>query len=193
MLGICDSDLRSIGIAVPGRSGALLLQQPARFAYARLLDGTLVWATSRVRVGTGDLYLVDTESGTYVLVRSQSSSGAVDPSANSSSCGALTNENVSYAILPPALVGRWLALVRERGWNWPTKDNSLPDSDSSFVFVANAAGGTVIARGTCRSPTDCDLLVRGKAIDAPPGAHIILDDVLQYAPAPPPQDSGTHP
>jgi hypothetical protein len=179
--GTCGAELRSLGVATADGSAALLLQQAARFASREAQAGRLVGASDRIQVELGDLYVVTTVAGTYVLVRQRASAGSIDRRQPRRSCGEPTSENVRYTVLPPALAGLWLGLLRER-WVWPAVDRSRQAPGTSFVFFADGVRQQVLARATCRGPLHCVLQAGGTTIASDGSAYVSAEEIRSLAP-----------
>jgi hypothetical protein len=180
-VGLCGTELRSLAIGTPRQRAVLLLQQAARFAWARVQDGSLLGASSRQSIGAGDFVLVDTERGTTVLIRARSSTGQTEQQSTST-CEDFADENVPYTEVPPPLVELWLGLARVE-WVWPIEREQPAGAPRLFAFVTTA--GEIVSAATC-SPDRPQCELRGperspRTSTAHP--HIGVEDLLEIAPA----------
>ena len=158
--GFCGSELRSLAVTAPEYLPAILYQQAAEFADGRAADGVLLGASSRWPFRAGDLYVVNTTSGSYVLVRRRSSTGAVEAQGGSGSCDSYTTGNLPYTILPPGLVRLWLELV-ESEWVWP--QSAGRDGEArEFEFLHDYPDDEVVATASCPTEQWCTLSVGGE-------------------------------
>ncbi len=151
--GYCGSDLRSLGVVAPNYLPSLLFQQAARFALAKERAGELRGASSRWEVGEGDGYVVDTDTGSFVLAR-EDASGEAERSEGDLPCERFDEANVPYVVVPPGLIGLWLQ-VGEDGWVWPKRD---PADSDGFLLVGE--GGRTV-RAHCYSDTRCAAWIDG--------------------------------
>ncbi|MGN6253824.1 MAG: hypothetical protein ACTHO8_02430 [Solirubrobacterales bacterium] len=158
--GFCGTTLRSLGVAAPGYMPSLLFQQAARFALAKARAGELRGASSRWPVGEGDLYVIDTDIGSFVLVRPKSSGGSTEPSGDLP-CERFEEVNVEYDVIPPGLISLWLEVGAD-GWVWPAatgKDD--PESGAPALFEFRDQEGNVVADARCYSDTRCAAWIDG--------------------------------
>jgi hypothetical protein len=158
--GYCGDELRSFGVTAPDYLPAMLYQQAAEFADARAAEGVLLGASSRWPFRAGDLYVVNTTSGSYVLVRRRSSTGTVETGQGDLPCDSYTTGNLPYTVLPPGLVRLWLELA-ESGWVWPRSTGSA-DGARSFEFLLDYPDEEPVALATCPSEQWCTLDVNGE-------------------------------
>jgi hypothetical protein len=145
--GYCGDSLRSLGIAAPGYLPALLFQGAARFALRKAREGDLRGASARWQVGEGDLYVVDVDVGSFVLVRRNASGGATVPTGVLP-CERQREAGVRYQVIPPGLLGIWLELAHGR-WLWPTVVG-----DGRFAFLDDV--GNQVATAHCYGDTRCE-------------------------------------
>jgi hypothetical protein len=177
-LGKCGTETRSIGIYSNG-SAALLLQQAARFAARVARNGELLGASPRERVGNGDLYVVQTTSGTTVLVRSRQNAGPAGSTGGGLPCQRLATNNVRYMQVSPQLIPLWRSLMEELGWSWP--ELAAPTSSGTSSYVFRALDGKDVGHGRCES-TGCVVWTPdGKTENQQPDS-ITLDELLLFAP-----------
>jgi hypothetical protein len=182
-VGACDGNIQSLGVSSPDARSAILLQQAARFALRQAEGGVLLSSSSRTGVGKGDLYVVNTVHGSYVLVRSQV--GAAGHARDESErCSPSLGQNVPYTTVPPAMAHLWLYLANTVGWTWPTlTTGSGPGRIRRFSFRADAPSRTVVATGSCTSRNDCRIVVNGEAQHSTASALIGLEQILMLAPS----------
>lgn len=177
--GACGSSLRALGLVARGRTPSLLYQQAAQFALAQEHAGTLRGASPRIDVGDGDLYLIDTAIGTYLLIRARKASGIVAPNRVPRRCEDYTSDNYPYLRTPPGLVRLWLQMARKE-WVWPELDIGSDPSGHRFAFLGNSGGG-VVAHAYCSTDTHCVMEVNGTERETPVSLRISLEDVLDAA------------
>jgi hypothetical protein len=163
--GTVEGALRSIGVADENRA-ALIVGQPARVTASLLMSQGLVDVPTHLVVGGGDLYLVDTRQGTYVLARSTGDGPADD----------------GYVMLPPSVANLWAdAMARNRGWLWPVASPADRVASGSYLFAGNDSG--IVARATCGGPSGSCALSLGDAgpVGESGGRWIPAERVLLYA------------
>jgi hypothetical protein len=176
---MCDSSLRSLGIAAPGRSPILLYQQAARFALRMANQGKLLGASPRADVKSGDLYLIDTTEGTFALVRELKSTGSAGAVSGPRRCEDYTSDNYPYTLIPPGLVRIWLRLAG-REWVWPVLDSSTISETRSFAFIGQVSG-EIVAHATCASDIDCRASLNGRPFPTPLPLTVSLEAVQRIA------------
>lgn len=163
--GTLEGVMKSLGVADQNRA-ALIVGQPAVIAASLLKSRGLVDVPTHLVVGGGDLYLVDTRQGTYVLAQS-----AKDDSAG-------------YLTLPPALADLWVeAMSGGSGWLWPVRSPADHSADRSYLFAGYDS--RIAARATCRIFSGSCVLsgASGGPVRAR-GAHWIPPGLLlRYAPS----------
>jgi hypothetical protein len=169
----CGAELRSVGVTSPGYGylPAILYQQAARFAAARADEGVLLGTSSRWRHKGGDLYVVDTASGSFVLARRRTSAGQVGPQSGSLPCRSYSDGNVPYTVLPPGLVELWLEVAATE-WVWP-RSMGATDAGRNFEFVPAYPSQEVVATATCVSDVQCTLSFQGTERTTPESPHYI--------------------
>jgi hypothetical protein len=181
--GWCGTNLRSVTIARADGSAATLLQQPAQFAYRAALEGTLVWASDRKDIGTGNLDVIDTTIGSFVFVRQQSAGEPIKP-LGTLWCDQFTSMNVSYTRVPPGLVTLWLALIREaHDWVWAFEDAAHQGPGFSYLLQDDKTR-KFIAQAHCRSLTQCTLTYEGRTSRFGGNGVVTSDELLEWAPPP---------
>jgi hypothetical protein len=179
--GYCDGSLRSLLAVAPHRTGSILYQQAARFARSR--QDNLLAASSRIKVGGGDFYLLRFQAGTYVLVRPRLSSGSAGADGQPTSCDEYTSENYPYVVVPPGLVRIWMEIARD-GWVWPTLDSSEDQSGAKeFVFLQDSTN-EIVAHAICFTPESCSASLMGYPMNTSGGLNISIDEIRAYAPPP---------
>lgn len=163
----CGSELRATGVTAPGYLPAILYQQAARFADARAREGVLLGASSRWRYQGGDLYVVNTTNGSFVLARRLASAGGTEAESGNLPCQSYVGGNVPYAVVPPGLLVLWLELA-ETEWVWP-QSTGLVAGNRSFEFVLAYPAEDIVATARCASDQQCVLSVDGEERVTPPG------------------------
>lgn len=156
--------LLSLGVAASDGSAALLLGEGARFAFASATAGSLISASPRVRVGLADLQLINTQSGTYVLVRA-----TVRPNVS----------NSQFVIVPPGLVGAWLAAARETSWTWPVAV-SANGGERSYEF--ETAAGKIMGEARCENDASCVSRLFDVRLSTHRGEYATLSQIEAVAP-----------
>ncbi len=180
--GLCGRELRSVGIAKPGKEPVLLYGAAARFAWRSAKSGALAGAEA-AEPGGGDVDLVETLTGTTGFFRSHRSATAENKKAGT--CGEASGMAEPFSILPPQLMILWKDLLRERrAWSWPVKASRGRDSD--FVF-SGWPSGELVASGTCDSAGHCSLNVDGETWPGRGTSYVSLTEIQPYIP--PPEDA----
>lgn len=160
--GLCHGNLRGLAVVAPGRHPpGMLIQQGAAIGTRLADEGVLRGASSRWRVGEGDLYTLQTSRGSYVAVRAHRTGGAAPGDIPSSpGCGAFADRNVPYQLVVPGAIGIWL-MVAERGWAWPVehRDGSRRD----YVFILDSTGEEV-GEASCVDDLRCSGSYRGETL-----------------------------
>jgi hypothetical protein len=151
---------RSLGVA-DANHGAWLFGQAAYFVKELINDKRLHGVPVHLIVGRGDLYIVYTIEGTYVLMRRAG----------------------SYTAVPPALTNLWMgAMSRSGGWLWV---QSAAASAHSRGFKLLNPYSVVVGRAWC-DPSDraCEISTGGysKRIGGGTPSRVSAEDVLRYAP-----------
>ena len=176
VMGMCGSELRTLGVAAAGKEPVLLYQEAARIAYDLATRGELRGASARFSVGGGDGYLLHTVGGTRVLVRRATSHGKVTPPAGGPRCSRQTTRAVRYVELPIALAPLWVqAMELEGAWLWPSYDLTNTAAGKSYVFT-RADGRDVVARAVCDGG-ECAVTIRGRELRRRGGRFVELDEV----------------
>jgi len=162
-VGAAEGKLKSLGIADPNR-GTVLLGQAA-LATQRLTESgrDLLTVPVRLLVGGGDLYLLDTTGGTFVLAR---------------------RAGMAYAVLPPGLSRLWIDAMSEAGgWLWPMRSTASSGSQG-IVFVDQRAAA--VASASCAPAGGaCELSIDGREfLSRETGTWTSIEAVLRYAPSP---------
>jgi hypothetical protein len=172
--GYCGSELRSLAIVMPDGRAVMMLGQVAAFARTQLRAGKLIGALPRVGVEDGDMQVVLTVDGSYVLVRDRQSEGRLPPGTKSRPCAQSTDLDSHYTIVTPGAVRPWAAAVAS-GWRWP-RLTSATSTGGTFEF--HDGGGNVDGRAQCTSPMDCvsDASVVGSSANADAAAVELLKE-----------------
>jgi hypothetical protein len=173
--GVCEGELRSLGISFPG-DAVLLFGQAARVARERAVDGTLRFA-ERGFLGGGEVIVVGTVAGTWVLVRTT-------PALRRGRRRPLRCEEVDevarpFTVLRPALAALWVQLVRAHGWSWPLPDASR--GPGAVVFL-DPDTRQVVAHGDCTGDASCEVTDADGRRQLGGVASISIDSLAPYAP-----------
>lgn len=180
-MGRCDTELRTVGIGDRNRA-ILLTGQPASVV-APLVNGKkLTSVPTHLRLGSGDVYLVDTTSGTYVLARRTSTAPQQGAPARSAytdgGCAPWSGQD--YAVLLPALAHLWIASMSQNGWTWPVASAAEPDKRKSLRFVRRDA--SISAVGRCDNNGTCQLSSRSRGMTSRATTQLSADVLLRFAP-----------
>ena len=164
--GFCGGELRGLGVAGVGREPGVLFQQAARFGREQVEAKRLLGAYRRRDMGNGDLSVVDValadgSVGSYVLIRSRKSLGPSRDRADATACGAPSDTNAPYAVVPPGMLPLWRHLVERRGWAWPERD----DARGGALAFVDELSARPVARGRCATETRCSLSFAGEAYE----------------------------
>ncbi len=151
-VGTCDGHVQSLGLSEPGTPPAILLQRVAEFALDKATSGALLGASRRANVTTGDLQIVNTTTGPYVLVRADVAAGGTSGDAT---CGASSSANVAYTVVPPGLLRRWLTYVAQHGWVWPVFAGSRGDGTKLYAMHADSPDRKLLVTATCDTDWSC--------------------------------------
>jgi hypothetical protein len=117
-----------------------------------------------MRAGYGDFQVVDTQIGTYVFVRRKVRNGT---------------QSTAYTVVPPGLVGAWLAADQGEGWVWPVGDQAA-GGVRSFTFVTPA--GQEVGVATCTADLSCMSTIRRAASSTVAGEHVNVGQLTSVAP-----------
>jgi hypothetical protein len=186
-LSRCGGTLRGLAIVAPGWPATVVIQEAAQIAARFAREGILLGVSTRYDIGSGDLIVLATTHGNYLLVRARVSTGGA--SHGPLWCDDFTSENVSYTIVPPALTGLMLQLERQRyeagqSWLWPTNDTSRRPAGHDFTFHTSLSEVTT-ARASCVGDTHCTLWYAGQIWHSDKGTATLPEQLLAYAPPPP--------
>jgi hypothetical protein len=81
----------------------------------------IVYGPHKITAGDGDMYLLETESGTYALVRSATGGESIQ----------------TYIELPPPVVQAWIGAMNEANeWLWPSEVETVA-SERIYLFAEN--------------------------------------------------------
>jgi hypothetical protein len=179
---------RSFGLAVPDHLGVLLLQQAAYIAVQLAVDGQLLSASPRAAIGDGDFHILNTVRGDYVLIRSTSAAGAIEPTSRAGNCDPTTSINVPYVVLPPVLVGLWQIVLGEH-WTWPEATTGAHRQAPSWRFTTAGVSSHTLASATCDTAellsrrNHCTMLYRGRRYSSSVPARISISTIERRAPS----------
>lgn len=129
----------------------------------------------------GDLYVVDTVDGSYVLVRSQLTAEEGEPT-DSDGCGGPSTAGARYETVPPGLVDAWLTVARE-GWAWPREIAGTASDDRRFAFH-RASDEHVVATATCSSDVACTIAHGDTTLTSRSGSRVTADQLSTAAGSP---------
>lgn len=181
--GVCGDELRSLALAGPAR-GVIVLQEAARFARELAGEGVLLGLRERVAVATGDMVLIESMRGLYVLVRRESERG-MPPVTEPRRCDEIQGENVKYTIVPPALVPLWLALIAVHGWVWPIVDTTWSQAGDAFAFQRDGDDGpSIVGNAACVDDLKCTLFWASGVQTQVGGGSATAEQLLFVAPEP---------
>jgi hypothetical protein len=181
--GVCDGAVRSLAVAAPRAAGALLLWAPARFGLARAREGSLVGATSSRLVGSGEIYSVATDAGTYLFLRDRLSAGAAGPAGAVASCSDVANGGVPYVTLPPALSRLWSARLEAQGeWLWPLSEVRAAGGGADYTFRSAETTDKREIVGHCDSATNCELRIGAAPRRDTGNGAVDMPQILDSAP-----------
>ncbi len=181
-VGISSSNgqVRSLGVA-DRNHGVLFVGRAAGVALDLTTGRSLRNVPSHLVVGGGDLYLVDTTQGTFVLVRR---TAATPESREGAAEGTEEPSRASerpYVVVPPAGASLWMGEMRERAeWLWP-EPSTANSANEGFDFVNQKS--VVMVHASCdRSSGACErsgdhLRYLGGQIG------VTAEELLRYAPS----------
>lgn len=178
-IGRCRGVVQSVGIAWEEVPPRLLLGQAARFAHTWLADETLLDASPRTAVRQGDLYVVDTVDGSYVLVRSQLTAGKGEPTGGGT-CNSSKSTGARYETVVPGLVDSWLTVAHDE-WAWPLELARDASGNRRFAFRRPAPDDRVIATATCTSDVACTTSYGGTILIRRSGSRVTADELRAAA------------
>jgi hypothetical protein len=175
--GVCEGSLRSFGISVDGRPASLVYQQAAVFARDKAREGVLLGASPRTDLRDGDFYLLQSERGPYVLIRSRKATGSTTEDDAPRRCADYTSDNYPYTAIPPGLIRIWLRISR---WQlvWPVLDEGGESTAQGFAFIG-ADTGEVLAHAECELPTVCTATFNDRSLVTLSSAAIPLESILR--------------
>lgn len=170
--------LKSLGVADSDRA-IVLFGQPAIVVHKLLSGKNLQNVPTHLLVGGGDFYLINTTTGTFVLVRK------TPPYSETEEPTGTNQSGEDYVVLSPSAATAWLAAMREtRGWLWPAVSTKLGAKRQTFVFVTTHSAA--VARASCNPPNGpCELSTGSSRYQFNADqAELLPDELLSYAPSP---------
>jgi len=177
-IGICAGRLRSLAVADSRGNGAILYGAAARFALDAAQRKELVSAEAVAPAG-GDVYVVETLSGSYGFARQAATSGAGGTEVRN--CTEVTGTDRPFAELDPPMLLHWRDLVQRRNaWSWPVREDAPGDS----LAFASYPDGEIVAHGVCASEFSCYLEVDGDRWPGNGTSHVSLEEFDPYVPPP---------
>jgi hypothetical protein len=147
--GYCGGELRSLVIAPHGlEHPVVLIEQAAAFALPIILDGRFVEAVDRFKVAGGDAYIIDSDRGSFVLMRDHTTTGPVADGSNpGGGCADFTDTDVRYTIVGPGLLEAWRFIAGiSVGGAYPIAYAHKADG-SEWVDFRSPEG--IVAKGSC--------------------------------------------
>lgn len=175
--GYCEGQLQAIAIAPEGlEHPVVMLEQAAEFTLPLINHGEFVDAVDRFVVGDGDAYVIDSTSGSHVLIREHSTGGAVTGDTQDDGCADFSDKDVPYAIVDPRLLSGWRAVAAiTPGGVYPIA--SAHDSDSVEVVLFNSPAG-IVAEGRCwAARRTCGVKIESEWIMGDADDHITQGEV----------------
>jgi len=162
--GLCQGQLRSVAVVTrkPGGVG-LLYQQAGSFAWQKASEGSLISASDRIDTMYGDLYIVTTTNGTYLVIRAQKNYGGRRTPSNPKKCEDVSDKNFPYTIVPPGMLPLWMEVMNYLGWTWPVSSEGESRSGQRFSLVSSTLTERV-ADIECSSDQECELEFQGRKI-----------------------------
>jgi hypothetical protein len=177
--GICTGRLRSFAVTDSRGDGAILYGAAARFALRAAQRGELVSAEEAAPAG-GDVYVVETLSGSYGFARQAATSGSSGEEVRD--CTEVTGTDRPFAELDPPMLLHWRDLVQLRAaWSWPVREDIPGDS----LAFASYPDGEIVAHGGCTSEFSCYLEVDGDIWPGNETSYVSLDEFKPYIPPSP--------
>lgn len=147
--GYCGGELRSIMIAPRGlEHPVVMIEQAAEFTLPIILDGRFVHAVDRFEVGGGDAYIVNTDEGSFVLIRDHTTTGPIaDDLSPGGGCADFTDADVRYTVVGPGLLEAWRFIAGiSVGGAYPIAYAHKADG-SEWVDFRSPEG--IMAKGSC--------------------------------------------
>jgi hypothetical protein len=179
--GTCHGVFRSVSVATPTGSGAILLWAPGRFALSEAESGSLLEATAHVLIGSGDMYTVATTYGTNVFVREELSNGNGGLKGIPHACDQIKEDPVQFVRVPPALTRLWLHQMEINGhWLWPAHKVGQPANQ--FVFRSEH-DDTLRITAECKTQILCVMNVSGAQSDSTGRGPVSVERLMEFAPA----------
>jgi hypothetical protein len=148
--GICPADGRPRAVAVvgPDHPAAVLMANPVVgvdpvMEIQRLAgDRTLRGASERQALGSGDVQIIYTSDGTWLLVREHATNGPGGVRTVPRRCADVHPGGGAYTALPPGLAHGWLLASTTLGFRtWPQRDSSR-DGSGTMAFILSSADGS---------------------------------------------------
>jgi len=176
-IGTRDGRILSLGVAGPDR-GILLYGTAAAAVHNLMRETGLLSVPTHITVGGGDLYLVDTPSGTYVLIRKEDTTACEGSPEGTKVSGC---SGGAYSVVLPALARLWLGtMAHNGGWLWPEPTTTRANSQN-FEFRTNDS--IVVARASC-NPADgvCERSGGSSYVYGNSHGRVSAEEILRYAP-----------
>jgi hypothetical protein len=175
--GYCEGQLQAIAIAPEGLEHPIvMLEQAAEFTLPLINDEEFVDAVDRFAVGDGDAYVIDSTSGSHVLIREHSTGGAVAGTKQGNGCSDFSDKDVPYTIIDPTLLSGWRSIAAiTPGGVYPIA--SAHDTASVEVILFNSPAG-IVAEGRCwAAQKTCGVKIESEWIMGKADDHITQEEV----------------
>jgi hypothetical protein len=178
-----SGEMKSLGVA-DRNHGVLFFGQAAAMARNLIYESHLREVPTHLLVGSGDLYLIHTTNGTFILVRKTVSTADNGGATEGTEGGADESQRSgrAYVLVAPAAASLWIGAMAERGeWLWP-ESPTANSTGEGFEFVTQDS--RVVARAWCdRSSVVCEasgshLRYSGRAASN----EVSAEQLLRYAP-----------
>ena len=173
--GYCEGQLQAVAIAPDGlEHPVVMLEQAAEFTLPLISDDEFVDAVDRFVVGDGDAYVIDSTSGSHVLISEHSTAGAV--AEQGSGCSDFSDKDVPYTIVDPTLLSGWRSVAAiTPGGVYPIA--SAHDTASVEVVLFNSPAG-IVAEGRCwAAKKACGVKIESEWIMGQADDHITQEEV----------------
>jgi hypothetical protein len=182
--GRCDGELRGLGVVSATGDAAVVLYAAARLAEQFAIEGTLLRVEGRRDLGDGDMVVITTTKGSWMLIRA-TKGGEESSSADVGRCEGAAESGEPYVVLPPAAAHAFIGFIaRTHTWAWPT-ELTRHGSGHRYSLRANAsAPASEIGGLSCASDSAC----RDTGVpDAVGPTQFAADDIAPLAPSVPPR------
>lgn len=171
--GMCGNELRSLAVVSPGRPPVLIYGGAARLVsnHARARDLRYVEWTKVD--GGGEVAVVGTSAGSFVLTQRESATSGRSHAAES--CGEVEVMAKKSTVLTPTMSDAWRQFVTRHGWVWP-------DQQAGQELIMREGGGVVVAVAACRPSGACFVDGESGYVESSEIAHLTLGDLEPFMP-----------